>query len=154
MNVYEKMKDLGIELPDAPKKGGVYQPVKQFMNGQLCYVSGCGPVLNEKIQGKAGIDFTTEQLQQYSKNCILNILAALEAEIKDLNKVKNVVKILVFVNSADDYYDQPAAANGGSELLVQVFGEQKGLASRSAIGVNTLPGNIPVEIEAIFEIEG
>ena len=152
MNVYENMKKLGIELPKPPAKGGVYAPTKKFC-GSLYYVSGCGPVLDEPIKGRVGTDYTLEEGQQFARNCILNVLAVLEAEIGDLNRVKSVVKVLAFVNSSNDFYDQPKVANGGSQLLVDIFGEEVGLASRSAIGVNVLPGNIPVEIEAIFEVE-
>jgi enamine deaminase RidA (YjgF/YER057c/UK114 family) len=83
----------------------------------------------------------------------LNVLAVLEANIGDLNKVKNCVKILTFVSSADNFFDQPAVANGGSELLIKIFGPEAGAPTRSAIGVNALPGNIPVETEALFEID-
>ena len=84
---------------------------------------------------------------------MLNILGILEERIKDLNKVKSVVKILGFVASAEDFIDQPKVINAASQLLVDIFGEDIGKASRSAVGTNVLPGNIPVEIEALFEIE-
>jgi enamine deaminase RidA (YjgF/YER057c/UK114 family) len=153
MNVYSKLEELGLKLPKAPAKGGVYSPCKRFGKG-LVYVSGCGPVIDGvKITGKLGEAFTVEQGQEYSRNCMLNVLAVLEAEIGDLNKVKNVVKILTFVAGTNDFYDQPAVANGGSKLLVDLFGEEVGTPSRSAIGMNALPGNIPVETEALFEVE-
>lgn len=84
---------------------------------------------------------------------MLNVLAVLQDRIGDLNKVKQVVKILVYVASDDDFYEQPYVANGGSQLLVDLFGEEAGAPTRSAVGKNVLPGNIPVETEAIFEIE-
>ncbi len=152
MDVYEKMKQLQIELPTPPKKGGLYAPAKRFGAG-LVYISGCGPVINEPIAGKLGAQFSVEQGQAYARNCMLNVLAVLQAEIGDLNKVKNAVKILTLVAGTDDFYDQPMVANGGSRLLADLFGEQVGVAARSAIGVNALPGNIPVETEALFEIE-
>lgn len=152
MNVYEKLKELNVELPSAPAKGGVYRPVKKF-GDHLYYVSGCGPAIGQPVTGRAGKDYTLEQMQGYAKNSILNVLAALEAEIKDLNKVTSVVKLLVYVNSSDDFCEQPKVANGASELLCQIFGEEIGLATRSAIGVNVLPGNIPIEIEGIFEVK-
>ena len=83
---------------------------------------------------------------------MLNVLAVLQDKIGDLNRVKRAIKILTFVASADTFYEQPAVANGGSELLLQLLG-QENVPARSAIGVNVLPGNIPVETEAIFEIE-
>lgn len=153
MNIYKRMEKLGINLPKPPAKGGVYAPAKRFGQG-LVYISGCGPSLDgQPISGKLGEDFTIEEGQEYSKNCMLNVLAVLEREIGDLNKVKNAVKILVFVASSNDFYDQPMVANGASNLLIDVFGHEIGTPSRSAIGVNVLPGNIPVEIEAIFEVE-
>ena len=153
MNVYDRMKELGIKLPKAPAKGGVYSQAKEFGEG-LVYISGCGPVIDSQlIQGKFGDKLTVEQGQNYARNCMLNVLAVLENNIGDLNKIKNVVKILVFVAGTNDFYDQPLVANGGSKLLIDLFGEKIGAPSRSAIGVNALPGNIPVEIEALFEIE-
>lgn len=150
MNVYDKLKELNITLPQAPPKGGVYTPAKEFGQG-LVYVSGCGPVLDDKaITGKLGKDFTLEEGRQYAYNCMLNVLAVLQAQIGDLNRVKSAVKVLTMVASTNDFTMQPAVANGGSELLVQLFGEAP---ARSAIGVNVLPGDIPVETEALFEIE-
>ena len=153
MDVYERMKQLGVTLPKAPAKGGVYAPIKQFGQG-LVYVSGCGPAIGEPVKGKLGKEYTVVQGQQFARNCMLNILAVLEANIGDLRKIKNCVKILALVASADDFYDQPAVANGGSQLLIDLFGPETGTPSRSAIGVNALPSNIPVEIEGLFEISG
>lgn len=151
-DVYGKLKELGLELPKAPAKGGVYSSWKKF-SGNLIYISGCGPVIDSPVTGKMGIDFDKDEGQVFSRNSMLNVLSVLEAGIGDLNKVKQAVKILVYVASADEFYDQPYVANGGSQLLVDLFGEEDGAPTRSAIGVNVLPGNIPVEIEAIFEIE-
>lgn len=151
-DVYGKLKELGLELPKAPAKGGVYSSSKLFA-GNLVYISGCGPVIDGPIAGKMGKEFTKEEGQAFSRNSMLNVLAVLEAGIGDLNRVKQAVKLLVYVASADEFYDQPFVANGGSQLLVDLFGEDAGAPTRSAIGVNVLPGNIPVEIEAIFEIE-
>jgi enamine deaminase RidA (YjgF/YER057c/UK114 family) len=152
MDVYEQMKERNLALPKPPTKGGVYSQAKQFGKG-LVYVSGCGPVLDKLIKGKLGKDFDISAGQEFARNCMLNVLAVLEANIGDLRKVKNCVKILTFVSSTDDFFDQPAVANGGSQLLADIFGLEMGAPARSAIGVNTLPGNIPVEIEALFEIE-
>ena len=151
MDVYEKMKELGITLPKAPTKGGVYAPVKQFGSG-LVYVSGCGPSIAEPIKGKLGKDFTIAQGQEFARNCMLNVLAVLEANIGDLRKIKNCVKILTLVAGTEDFYEQPAVANGGSQLLIDIFGPEIGTPSRSAIGVNALPFNMPVETEGLFEI--
>lgn len=152
MNVYDKLKEMNLEIPAAPPKGGVYTPCQEFGEG-LAYVSGCGPVIGgEAPAGKLGKDFTTEEGREFSRRAMLNVLSVLQAQIGDLNKVKRGVKILTFVASADDFYEQPAVANGGSELLAELFGAEH-VPARSAIGVNVLPGNIPVETEAIFEIE-
>ena len=151
MDVYEKMKELGITLPKAPAKGGVYAPVKQF-GANLVYVSGCGPNIAEPIKGKLGKEFNIAQGQGFARNCMLNVLAVLEANIGDLRKIKNCVKILTLVASADDFFDQPAVANGGSQLLIDLFGPEIGTPSRSAIGVNALPFNMPVETEGLFEL--
>lgn len=152
MDVYAKMKELGICLPAAPARGGLYTSCQQFAD-TLYYVSGCGPVLDTPVTGTLGLDVTVEQGQVYARSCMLNVLAALEKEIGDLRRVKNVVKITTFVQSADTFHDQPAVANGGTRLLMDLFGETVGLPSRSAIGVNALPGDIPVETEALFEVE-
>lgn len=151
MDIYAKMKELGMTLPKAPAKGGVYSPAKNF-GKNLVYVSGCGPVIDTPVQGKLGEEFSVAEGQEYAKNCMLNVLAVLEANIGDLNKVKSAVKILTFVAGTNEFYDQPLVANGGSQLLVDLFGSEEGAPSRSAIGVSSLPGNIPVEIEGIFEI--
>ena len=153
LDIYERLKELGITLPKAPAKGGVYAPAKQFCHG-LVYVSGCGPNIAEQIKGKLGREFTVAQGQQFARNCMLNVLAVLEANIGDLRKIINCVKILTFVASADDFFEQPAVANGGSQLLIDLFGPDIGTPSRSAIGVNALPFNMPVETEGLFEISG
>ena len=153
MDVYAKLKEMGLALPKPPGKGGVYSPVKEF--GQnLAYVSGCGPTLDTPVAGKLGKEFTVDEGRKYARNCMLNLLAALEAHIGDLNRVKNCVKILVLVAGTDTFYEQPLVANGASSLLAELFGEAVGTPSRSAIGVNALPGNIPVEVEGLFELVG
>lgn len=152
MDLYEKMKELGVQLPPAPAKGGLYAPCKQF-GGSLYYVSGCGPVVDGPVTGRLGAEVTVEQGQAYARACMLNVLAVLEQAVGDLRRVKNVVKITTFVQSADSFHDQPAVANGGTQLLRELWGDA-GLPARSAIGVNALPGGIPVETEALFELEG
>ena len=152
IDIYEKLKEFGIALPQAPARGGMYASCKVFGKG-LYYVSGCGPVIKEPVKGSLGREFGVEEGKRYARDCMLNVLAVLEAEVGDLRKVKNVVKITTFVQSTDDFHEQPAVANGGTELLRDLFGEKVGLPSRSAIGVNALPGNIPVQTEALFEVE-
>ena len=150
MDVYENMKNHGITLPDPPAKGGLYAPVKLFA-GKLAYASGCGPI--SAVRGKLGAQVSEEEGMQCARECMLNVLAVLQREIGDLNRVKSVAKITCFVASDDSFTRQPAVANGASGLLAEVFGEAVGIPSRSAIGVNVLPGDIPVEVEALFEIE-
>ena len=152
MDVYAKMKEIGVSLPKAPAKGGVYAQAKKFGKGYI-YLSGCVPTIEGRtLTGKLGAEVTIEQGQESAKNAMLNVLAVLEKYIGDLNKVKNVVKILVFVAGTDSFYQHPQVANGASQLLVDLFGEEAGAPTRSAVGVNALPGNVPVEIEAIFEV--
>ena len=152
MNVYDVMKEKNIVLPEPPPKGGVYAPCK--ITGNLAHISGCGCIIDGcKAAGKLGRDYTVEDGQAFARNCMLNVLAVLQREIGDLNRVTNVVKILAFVASDDEFYQQPQVANGASNLLGELFGQQVGIPARSAIGVNVLPGNLPVEIEAIFEFK-
>lgn len=152
MNIYEKMKELDITLPEAPAKGGLYTPCVLF-GENLAYISGCGAVIGgQKAEGKLGKDYSLEEGQEFARRSMLNVLATLEATVGDLNRVKRAVKILVFVASDDEFTMQPQVANGASELLAELFGREM-VPARSAIGVNVLPGNLPVEIEAIFELE-
>ena len=152
MDVYAILKEKNITLPEPPPKGGVYAPCK--ISGNLAYISGCGCIIDGcEAAGKLGKDYTVEQGQAFARNCMLNILAVLQREIGDLNRVTNVVKMLAFVASDDEFYQQPQVANGASGLLGEIFGQEIGIPARSAIGVNVLPGDLPVEIEAIFEFE-
>lgn len=152
MSIDEKMKELNLEIPEAAPKGGVYSSCQRF-GDNLVYVSGCGPIIgDQQITGKMGREYTTEQGKEWARNSMLNVLAALKAEVGDLDRVKKAVKILVFVASDENFTEQPQVANGGSELLAELFGEEN-VPARSAIGVNILPGNIPVETEAIFELK-
>jgi len=153
INVYDNLKKLNIKLPSAPAKAGVYKQVKLFASN-LVYISGCLPNIEglPPIKGKVGKDISLEEAQEAARRCMLNILAVLERDLGDLNRVKDCVKMLAFVASDDDFHSQPQVANAASELLMQVFGEEK-CPARSAVGVNVLPGNVPVEIELLIEIE-
>jgi enamine deaminase RidA (YjgF/YER057c/UK114 family) len=117
--------------------------------------SGNNCKVNGKLlhAGKLGAEVSPEQGKQDARQCILNILGNLQSEISDLNKIKQIVKILGFVASADGFYDQPGVLDAASELLIDIFGPEAGRCARSAIGVNVLPNNQPVEIEMIFEVE-
>ena len=153
MDVYAKMKEMGIALPTPTAKGGLYTPVVEF-GDHLLYCSGCGPQLEgTSVEGKLGRDLTVEQGQEAARRCMLNLLANLDAKLGDLNRIKRFVKVLAFVNSADDFAQQPQVVNGGSQLLMDLFGEERGLPARTAIGVNATPGNIAVEIELLAEFE-
>lgn len=152
-NVYDVLKEKGITLPTPPPKGGVYTPVQEF-GTNLLYCSGCGPDLGgNTVKGKLGRDLTVEEGQKAAYNCVLNLLANIEAKIGDLNKIKRFVKVLAFVNSSDDFTEQPQVVNGGSNLLVELFGDEVGCPARSAIGTNALPGGIACEIEVLLEVK-
>ena len=153
MNLQEKLNKLGFTLPPAPPKGGVYAPVREFCCNMF-YVSGCGPNINgaEPFAGKLGKEYTLEDGQRAARMATLNLLAVMHSNLGDLSRVKRIVKLLCLVASDNDFYRQPEVANGASQLLIDVFGEEIGIASRSAIGVNVLPGNIPFEIELMGEL--
>lgn len=152
MQIESRLQELGYTLPEPPKKGGVYAPVKKFCNN-LAYVSGCIPILEgQVITGKLGDDCTIEDGCKAAERCALNILAVLKAHLGDLDKIKSCVKMTVFVASAPDFYQHPQVANAATELLVKIMGEEKGCPSRSAFGVSALPLNSAVEIELMVEL--
>jgi enamine deaminase RidA (YjgF/YER057c/UK114 family) len=150
--VSEKLRQLNIELPIAPSPVGAYVAFKKI--GNLLYISGQLPIAKDgKItKGKIGENLTLEDGQEASKLCVINILAqAKKAMNGDLDKIKNCIKITGFVNSTDDFFDQPKVINPASETLSFVFGD-KGKHTRAAISSNSLPLGASVEIDAIFEI--
>ena len=142
--IEERLEALGLSLPTPPAKAGSYAPAKKFA-GNLYFISGCGPSIGSPITGCLGKDVTAEEGYEYAKNCMLNVLAVLKREIGDLDKVKNVVKVTCFVASTPDFYAQPQVANGGTELLIQLFGEEVGMPSRSGWVSVPCPLNMPVE---------
>jgi enamine deaminase RidA (YjgF/YER057c/UK114 family) len=152
MDIYARLKELNIELPQAPKAMGLYAPVK--IAGNMAYLSGQGPLTDGKLTctGKVGKDVTVEQAQAAARLIAINTLSLLHEYAGDLNRVKSVVKVLGFVASAEGFNEQPTVINAFSQVLVDVFGEN-GRHARSAVGTNELPLNISVEIESIFEIE-
>ena len=154
IDVNQRMAERGIAIPASPAPGGIYTPAREF-GGKLVYSSGCGPQVNgvPVHVGKVGAEVSFEQAQEAARACMLNVLSVLKSQIGDLNRVKRVVKMLAFVASSDSFTDQPAVVNAASQLLVDIFGEEAGKGARSAIGVNVLPGNIPVEIEVLFELK-
>ena len=152
MTIENKLKELNIELPNAPDPVGAYVAFKKINN--LLFISGQLPISKEgiMIKGKIGRDLTLEEGQKASKLCAINILAQVKKALGgDLNKVKNCVKITGFVNSTDDFKDQPKVINPASETLSALFGD-KGKHTRAAISTNSLPLGAAVEIDSIFEI--
>ena len=149
----EKLKELNITLPDAPSPVGAYVAYNKVNN--LLFISGQLPIEeNGKIlKGKIGKDISLEDGQRASKLCVINILAQVKKAVNgDFSKIKNCIKITGFVNSTDDFIDQPKVINPASEILSTVFGN-KGKHARAAISANSLPLGAAVEIDAIFEVE-
>ena len=151
--IEDKLKELEITLPDTPPPVANYVP--GVRTGNLLYLSGLGPANRPDgttPAGKLGKDMSVEEGYEAARLTGINILARLKGELGDLSRVKRVVKLLSMVNTTPDFTQQPAVANGCSDLMVEVFGD-KGRHARSAVGMNSLPNNIPVEIEIIVEIE-
>ena len=147
----EKLAALDIILPTPPKPAGSYIPVVK--TGNLLFVSGQIPMKEGKVifQGKVPINITIDDAQKAAKLCIVNALAQLKAEIGSLDKISKIVKVSGFVNSSQDFAEQPKIINAASDLLFEIFGD-KGKHSRIAVGVASLPLNSAVEIDMIVEI--
>jgi len=152
MNAEQRIKELKLELPPAPKPVAVYKTV--VVVDRMAYVSGHGPLRTDKslITGRVGADTTLEQGKAAARQVGLAILATLLSNGL-LDRVKRVVKVLGMVNCTPDFKDHPLVINGCSELFAEFWGAEHGIGARSAVGMGSLPGNIPVEIEAIFELE-
>ena len=148
----QRFKNTGFILPPAPPPLGVYKPF--IIDGKHLYVSGHGPLQNDGslIIGRIGYDMDIEQGKLAAQQVGLTILSTLTKNIGSLDKVKRVIKVLGMVNCAADFEKHPYIINGCSELFKIVWGEENGVGVRSAVGVGSLPGNIPVEIEAMFEL--
>jgi enamine deaminase RidA (YjgF/YER057c/UK114 family) len=148
--IEEKIKQMGITIPEAAKPLAAYIPALQV--GNLIMTSGQVPIVDGvvKFQGKVGKDLSEEQAKEAAKLCAINCLSAVKSLIYDLDKIKRVIKLTVFVNSAEGFTAQPKVANGASEFIVEIFGD-KGKHVRSAVGVSELPLNSAVEIEMIVE---
>lgn len=142
----------GLTLPPAPKPAGVYKPFLRV--GNFIYVSGHGPVQSDgtQIKGKAGKDLDADAAKLAARQTGLTILTTLKSNVGSLNKIKRVIKIFGMVNCTPDFEKQPYVINGCSELFAQIWGDDNGVGVRSAVGMGSLPGNITVEIEAIFEL--
>jgi enamine deaminase RidA (YjgF/YER057c/UK114 family) len=148
MSAEKKMKELGIQL------GPVTPPVANYVNavraGNLLYLAGKGP---GSINGIVGKDMTVEQAYGHARTVGLNLMAVMRAELGSLDRVKRIVKVLGMVNAVPGFGEQPKVINGCSDLFVEVFGD-RGKHARSAVGMGSLPNNIPVEIEVIVEVGG
>lgn len=149
----QRIQELHLTLPPAPVPVAKYKPAVKV--GNLLYVSGHGPLKADKtnITGKVGKDLTFEEGKAAARQVGLAILATLKNSIGSLDNVARLIKTLALVNCTDDFGDQPKVVNGFSELMAEVFGEENGVGARSALGTNSLPGNIAVEIECIFELK-
>ncbi|MBB74384.1 MAG: hypothetical protein CMJ75_07710 [Planctomycetaceae bacterium] len=152
MSADARVEELGLELPPAPKPGGVYKPIVIFENA--AYVSGHGPVKPDGSMhvGRVGSEVDQQAGYDSARQTGLAILATLRANLGSLDRVKRVIKTLGMVNAAPDFQNHPAVINGFSDLMAEVFGEENGVGARSAVGMGSLPGNISTEVEVIFEL--
>ena len=143
--------ELDLVLPPAPQPAGVYRPVLVIDN--FLYVSGQGPVKTDGtlMIGRAGDDLSLEEAKLAARQVGLTMLSTIQTHFGSLDKIKRVVRVLGMVNSTPDFGKHPLVINGFSELLADVFGKEHGIGVRSAVGM-MLPGNIPVEVEAMFEL--
>jgi enamine deaminase RidA (YjgF/YER057c/UK114 family) len=146
-----KAKNITLPTPSAP----LANYVGAVRVGNLLFVSGHGPIRDGKAsaRGKVGKDLSTEQAAQVAREVGLNLLATVRAQLGSLDKVKRIVKVLGMVNCIEEFGEQPKVINGFSDLMVEVFGDAIGKHARSAVGMGSLPLQIPVEIEMIVEVE-
>lgn len=143
-----KIKELGIEIPAAPKPLASYVPAVK--TGNLIYTAGQVPLVKGELKymGSVGKDISEDDAIKAAEVCALNCLGAVKSVIGSLDKIDQVVKLTVFVNSAEGFHNQPQIANGASDIIGKIFGE-RGLHARSAVGVNSLPRNAAIEVEMI-----
>lgn len=148
----QRFEKLGLSLPTAPTAKGVYTP--SLISGNFIYVSGHGPLKPDgtMITGKVGRDLNREQGKEAAQQVGLAILSTLRKDIGSLNRIRRVIKVLGMVNAAPDFQSHPFVINGCSELFANVWGDDNGVGVRSAVGMGSLPDNIAVEIEAVFEL--
>lgn len=151
-NADEQFEKLGLTLPPAPAPLGVYKPY--LIDGKYLYLSGHGPVQDDKslIIGRIGSDMDADEGKLAARQVGLTMLSTIKTNLGSLNKVKRVIKVLGMVNCTPEFEKHPFIINGASELFAQVWGEENGVGVRSAVGFGSLPDNIPVEIEALFEL--
>ena len=150
--IEQKLTELGIKLPETPKPLAVYIPA--MLSENLVFTAGQIPLLNGELKyaGKVGKDLSLELGAKAAELCALNCLSAVKSVSGDLDKIERIIKVTVFVNSAEAFTDQPKVANGASFLIEKIFGES-GKHVRSAVGVNELPINSAVEVEMIVKIK-
>lgn len=148
MGVSERLKELGLQLREAPTQRGKLAPAVR--TGNLVYTSGA----TSSLTGKVGTDCTVEQAYEGARDAIIGCLTSVQWLVGDLNKVTRVVKLLGMVNCAEGFYDTPSVIHGATDTLLDIFGPEAGWHARSAIGVYQLPGNAAVEIELIVEVTG
>ncbi|WP_281541420.1 RidA family protein [Maribacter aestuarii] len=151
MKPSEKIKELGLILPPAPPPAGLYKPILVVEN--FLYVSGQGPMLKDGslYTGRVGETLTLEQGKEAARHVALTMLATITTHFGSLDRIKRLVKTLGMVNCTPEFGDQPLVINGYSELMSDVFGPENGVGVRSAVGM-MLPGQVAVEIEAMFEL--
>lgn len=151
-NPDERFEALQLTLPPAPEPKGIYKPC--LADGKYLYLSGHGPVRDDKtlITGRVGKELDLEQGKLAARQVGLTMLATIRAYAGSFNKIRRVIKVLGMVNCTPDFEKHPLVINGCSELFAAVWGEDNGVGVRSAIGVGSLPDNIPVEVEALFEL--
>jgi enamine deaminase RidA (YjgF/YER057c/UK114 family) len=152
MNAEERFKKLGLKLPPAPTPLGVYKPY--LIDGKYLYLSGHGPVREDKtlIIGRIGSELNMEEGKLAARQVGLTMLSTICTHVGSLDKIKRVIKVLGMVNCTPDFERHPYVINGCSELFAAIWGEENGIGVRSAVGFGSLPDNIPVEIEAMFEL--
>ena len=152
MSAEARLAELKIQLPPVPKPNGLYKPV--VVVGNLAFVSGHAPLYadGKRVVGRIGDGMDLDAGKMAARMSGHAILATLRNEFGTLDKIKRVVKVLGMVNCTAEFQQHPAVINGCSELFVEIFGEENGVGARSAAGMNSLPGGIAVEIEAVFEI--
>ena len=153
MNADHNFQQLNLTFPPAPKPGGIYKPL--LITGNFAYVSGHGPVQNDGtlIHGKVGADLTADEAKLAARQVGLTILATLKQNLGSLDRVARVITVLGMVNATPDFDRHPYVINGCSELFASVWGPDNGVGVRSAVGMGSLPDNIAVEIEAVFELK-
>ena len=152
LNADQRFEQLGLSLPPAPTPLGVYKPY--LIDGKYLYLSGHGPVQDDKslIIGRIGEEFSPEEGKLAARQVGLTMLSTIVTNLGSLTRVKRVIKVLGMVNCTADFERHPFIINGCSELFAQVWGEENGVGVRSAVGMGSLPDNIPVEVEALFEL--